>query len=143
VVKITGGILLAFVLAPVASDQIFHYTDPFDLKVDEVHSLGPDQKVGFSHVPHVYAVEATNIRAKYTLYCTRIAPESGHSYKAQEDFVTGNFSFLHLWPVDRREADLYLPPKGPQLYRVVVFKDILIGKQPDMACDVYKKTPLV
>jgi hypothetical protein len=126
---------------PKASNDIFHSGDPFNLKILEVRSLGADQKVGFSHVPHVYAVEAENGTTHYTLYCVNYSPEPGKTYQASEDFVSSDFSFLKLWPVDRNDASLGLPSKGPRLFRVVTFFNALTGKQPRLACDIYKEKP--
>jgi hypothetical protein len=123
------------------TNDLFHYGAPFDLRVDQVRSLGAEQKVGLSRVPHIYAVEGVGDHRHYTLYCTKIAPEAGQTYHVQEDLVGANFSFLHLWPVDRRDATFSLPAKGPQLYRVVTFFDLLKGKQTDVTCDIYKLEP--
>lgn len=134
--------LSTFALAPAKpTNELFHYGPPFDLRVDQVRSLGAEQKVGFSHVPHVYAVEGVGDHRHYTLYCTKIAPEVGQTYNVQEDLVGANFSFLHLWPVDRSDATFTLPAKGPKLYRVVTFFNMLKGKQTDVTCDIYKLEP--
>ena len=34
-----------------------------------------------------------------------------------------------------------MPSKGPRLFRVVTFFNALTGKQPRLACDIYKEKP--
>jgi len=117
---------------------------PVDLHITEVRSIAPEKKVGFSRSLEVYAVEAystvsiggwsSSPQTIYVLYCVKAAPEVGKSYVSRDENIESNYSFLHLWPVEKTTIGLN---ESGRLFRVVTMRDVSTGKFPDLACDVY------
>ena len=118
--------------------------EPFTLHVAEVRSLATESHVGFSKALEVYAVTATSPRMSYVLYCTKAAPQVGQAYKALDEYVSADFSWLHLWPVEKTTLDL--PPatkkKKGRLYRVIIIQDMMPEPKPDLACDIHSETAI-
>lgn len=75
--------------------------EPFSMRVISVRSIAQEGHVGFSKSLEVYAVSANGPTKSYVLYCTKAAPQSGQTYTALDEYVSGNYSWLHLWPVER------------------------------------------
>ena len=130
---------------------------PFDLHITNVRSIAPEKRMGFSKTLQVYSVTAyrnvfsnapvpagqliPEIAMSYVLYCVKTAPETGRTYKARDAYVGSGLSFLHLWPVEKKDVEL--PPgtknKKGRLYRVIIIQDIVSGSKPDVACDIYSE----
>ena len=126
------------------ASKIVHNGGPVDLHVTEAHSIAPEKKIGFSKSLEVYAVDAystvsvggwsSSPQTIYVLYCVKAAPEVGKIYVAHDENIDSNYSFLHLWPVEKKTIGLN---ENGRLYRVVTMRDVSAGKFPDLACDVY------
>ena len=126
------------------ASKIAHNGGPVDLHVTEARSIAPEKKIGFSKGLEVYAVDAystvsiggwsSSPQTIYVLYCVKAAPEVGKTYVAHDENIDSNYSFLHLWPVEKRTIGLN---ENGRLYRVVTMRDVSAGKFPDLACDVY------
>jgi hypothetical protein len=138
--KILAVLLLTSVA--LAKSEYHPYDGPFDLVVTEVRSIAPETRSGFGKSLPLFAVNAYSPRLSYVLYCTQTGPEAGRTYKGAEVFVSGNYSFLHLWPTKRESL-----PDGVErgsektLYRVVVINDVRAGVKPDLACDIHSEIP--
>ena len=139
--RVIAAILLGFA----SKGELYTYAGPFDLQVTQVRSVAPEQRAGFGKTKGLYAVSADSPRTRYLLYCVALAPEAGTTYKSTEVFLSRDYSFLHLWPVDRADVPIPdLPKKGEKtLYRVVVIQNASSGTKSDLACDIKTKTPLV
>lgn len=70
----------------------------------------------------------------YVLACPYTAPDVGKLYFAHDEYVAPDLSLLHLSPVDRKS--LGVDGKG-KMYHVVQISNVIPGKTPDIACDVY------
>ena len=124
--------------------KIVHNGGPVDLHITEVRSIAPEKKVGFSRSLELYAVDAYSTvsiggwssgpQTIYVLYCVKAAPEVGKSYISRDENIDSNYSFLHLWPVEKTTIGLN---ESGRLFRVVTMQDVSTGKFPDLACDVY------
>jgi hypothetical protein len=115
--------------------------DPFELHVTNVRSLDHDSRVGFSKALEVYTVSGYGPRMSYVLYCTKVAPKAGRVYKALDEYVDGNHSWLDVWPVEK--STIELPPqykKKGRMFAVIVVQDVMPGPKPDTACDIYSET---
>jgi hypothetical protein len=116
--------------------------DPITLRIDSVRSIAPEERVGFSKSLSVYAVSASSPTASYILYCTKNAPEAGQSYTALDEYVSGDYSWLHLWPVERKSLQQIKgaeSKKKGRLYRVIILQNVLPEPHPDLACDIYSE----
>src|ERR1039458_1871421 len=116
--------------------------DPFTLHITNVHSVAPESRVGFSKSLEVYAVSAYGPKMSYVLYCTKAAPQAGQTYTALDEYVSADFSWLHLWPVERNTIE---PPPGTKkkkgrLYRVIIIQNMQPEPRPDVACDIHSET---
>lgn len=124
-----------------AQDLISH-GPPFTLHVTQVRSLAHDTRVGFSKVPELYAITAYGPKMSYVLYCSKVTPQSGRDYTALDEYVGADYSWLHLWPVEKK--DLQLPPgtkkKNGRMYRVIIIQNVAPEPKPDTACDIYSET---
>ena len=118
--------------------------DPFTLHITNVRSVAPEGHVGFSKSLEVYAVSAYGPAMSYVLYCTKSAPETGQAYTALDEYVSANFSWLHLWPVEIKTIDP--PPDGAtkkskgRLYRVIIIQNMQPEPHPDASCDIHSET---
>ncbi len=65
------------------------------------------------------------------------SPEAGRSYPALDEYVSGDLSALHLWPIQKRDINL---PAGVKrkgvLYRVLIVQNVLPTERPDIVCDI-------
>jgi len=96
------------------ASKIVHNGGPVDLHVTEAHSIAPEKKIGFSKSLEVYAVDAystvsvggwsSSPQTIYVLYCVKAAPEVGKIYVAHDENIDSNYSFLHLWPVEKKQS---------------------------------------
>jgi hypothetical protein len=139
----------AFVTSATGKTFIYHNGAPMQLHVTGVRSIAPERRLGFSKSLEVFAVDAYSTvsvgswvsppQRKYVLYCVKIAPEAGSVYDSQDEYIDANYSFLHLWPVDKES--LGLKERG-RLYRVVSINNVSAGPHPDLACDVYSAKDL-
>lgn len=148
-------ILIALCTSPAFAkskkDQIGLYPNgtPMTLHVTQVRSISPETRVGFSKSWETYAVDAYSTvsigswisgpQMGYVLYCVNKAPAVGKSYAAQDVYIAHDYSFLHLWPVEKRSIGL--KEKG-RLYRVVRINNVNPAPYPDLACDVYSAKDL-
>ncbi len=115
--------------------------EPFALSVTSVRSLSHDERVGFSKALELYAVTAHGPKMSYVLYCTKVAPKAGQDYPALDEYVGANYSWLHLWPVEKKTLEL--PPgskKSGRMYRVIIIQNVMPEPKPDTACDIYSET---
>ncbi len=136
--------LLAVILCGVwalAQDAIRN-GDPFTLHVVKVRSVAPEERVGFSKSLETYAVAAYGPRMSYVLYCTKAAPQAGRDYTALDELVSANYSWLHLWPVERDTIEQSKKKKKGRLYRVIVIQNVLPEPKPDLACDIHSETAI-
>lgn len=113
--------------------------DAFTLHVTDVRSIAPEGHVGFSKTLGVYAVTASGPRTSFVLYCTKAAPQAGQEYTALDEYVSTNYSWLHLWPVERNSIEQSKKKKG-RLYRVIIIQNMLPEPKPDVACDIHSET---
>lgn len=116
--------------------------EPFTLHITNVRSVAPEERVGFGKSWELYAVSAYGLKMSYVLYCTKSAPQTGQSYTALDEYVSANFSWLHLWPVERKTIE---PPPGTKykkgrLYRVIIIQNMQPEPHPDVACDIHSET---
>jgi len=115
--------------------------EPFTLQVTTVRSLAPESHVGFSKSLEVYAVTAHSPQMSYVLYCTKAAPQTGQTYTALDEYVSADFSWLHLWPIEKNTLDAPLGKKKKgRLYRVIIIQNMMPEPKPDVACDIYSET---
>jgi hypothetical protein len=124
--------------------KVAHSGGTIDLHIIEVRSIAPEKRVGFSRSLEVYAVDAYSTvsigswssapQTVYVLYCVKGAPEVGKTYVSHDENIESNYSFLHLWPVEKTTIGLN---ESGRLFRVVTMRDAFAGKIPDLACDVY------
>jgi hypothetical protein len=124
--------------------KIAHNGGRVDLHITEARSVAPEKKIGFSKSLEVYAVDAystvsiggwsSSPQTIYVLYCVKAAPEVGKTYVSRDENIDSNYSFLHLWPVEKTTIGLN---ESGRLYRVVTMRDVSTGKFPALACDVY------
>lgn len=141
--RIASNILLS-VIALAASTQAqdaIRVGEPFTVHITNVRSVAPEEHVGFSKTWETYRVAANGPGVSYILYCTKAAPHVGDSYTAMDEYVSADFSWLHLWPVDRKTLG---PQSGKKkkgrLYRVITIRNMLPEPHPDSACDIYSET---
>lgn len=115
--------------------------EPINVHIANVRIVAPEEHVGFSKSWEVYRVAADAPKMSYILYCTKAAPQVGRSYTALDENVSANFSWLHLWPVDRKtlESQPEKKKKG-RLYRVIIIQNMLPEPHPDLACDIFSET---
>ena len=139
-------VLGAILLGCLSAAAEFHSrSDPFTLQVTAVRSLDHDSRVGFSKALELYAVNAYGPRMSYVLYCSKAAPEVGRSYTAIDAYVSADYSWLHLWPVEKQS----LPPsiltygkKKGRLFRVIAIQNVRSDPRSDLACDIYSEKAL-
>src|ERR1039458_1426018 len=133
-----AAVMMSYVVKAPGQDAIRN-GEPFTLHVSNVRSVAPESRVGFSKSLEVYAVSAYGPKMSYVLYCTKAAPQTGQAYTALDEYVSADFSWLHLWPVERKTIEL--PPteakkKKGRLYRVIIIQNMLPEPHPDAACDI-------
>jgi hypothetical protein len=118
--------------------------DPFTLHITNVRSVAPESRVGFSKSLEVYAVSAYGPKMSYVLYCTKAAPQAGQTYTALDEYVSADFSWLHLWPVEKNtiEAPPGTKKRKGRPYRVIIIQDMQPGPRPDAACDIHSENAL-
>jgi hypothetical protein len=128
-------------VAPTQAQEAIRNGEPFTVNVTSVRSVAPEEHVGFSKSWEVYRVAADGPKMSYILYCTKAAPHVGQSYTALDEYVSADFSWLHLSPVDRKtlESQSEKKKKG-RLYRVIIIQNMLPEPHPDSACDIYSET---
>lgn len=71
---------------------------------------------------------------KYVLACPKTAPEPGSIYWGGDTYVAPEYSYLHLWPAERR--DVGLSGKG-RVYRTVTLYLDPSDISKHVICDVY------
>ena len=120
--------------------------DPFSALVTQVRNLTSSERVGFSKAKTLYHVSVSAPKANYDVYCVDAAPLAGNTYTVEIDYLDGSFSFLRLWPEEKK--NLNLPPgrstKG-RAYRMMVFQNVRTDprRKPDIACDIKTETARV
>ena len=140
------AILTAMMLWPPQgrSQEAIRNGEPFPLRVTNVRSLEPEGRVGFSKNWLLYAVNGYGPHMSYILYCTNAAPQAGQTYTALDEYVSSDLSWLHLWPVEKK--NIQLPPgtkkKKGRLYRVVIIQNMASEPKPDVACDLHSETAI-
>lgn len=126
------------------AQRIIHNGGPFVLHVTSVRSISPEKRLGFTKSLGVYAIDAyssvkigdweSGAFTAYTLYCVNAFPSVGSLYTSTDENVGNDYSFFHLWPVEKRSIGLN---EGGRMYRVIHMQDVISGKYPDLSCDVY------
>lgn len=131
--------VILFCYAWASAQDAIRNGDPFTLHVTEVRSIAPEGHVGFSKTLEVYAVNARGPQKSYVLYCTKSAPQAGQDYTALDEYVSANYSWLHLWPVERTTLQESKKKKG-RLYRVIIIQNMSPEPKPDAACDIHSES---
>ena len=135
------AVVFAVIAMPSTAQEAIRNGDPFTLSITDVRSISPEKRVGFSKTLEVYAVTAYGPNMSYVLYCAKAGPHAGQTYTALDEYVSADYSWLHLWPVEKKNLNLLSDKskKKGRLYRVIIIQNMLPQPNPDLACDIYSE----
>ena len=141
--RMTAFVVVVSVMSCVVvlkAEDLFRRGAPFDLHITNVRSIAPEKRLGLGRTTEIYAVSAEGQQMSYVLYCAVAVPQTGRVYTALDEYVSSNLSFLHLWPVEKKNIDL--PPgtsKNGRLYRVIIIQNVAPSPKSDVFCDIYSE----